>query len=137
MSQHPPIELYPFKRALIAHKREATDRQLPQSSIIMSADHIAAITQLAESKLDYYGIPDDIRCGARFVYHTGPLEYQTTIVSVVSEVSMIRDQEKWALQGLSLTSVPRRMYYHGHLQLNDRQNEYLKELLHRRFSANL
>lgn len=123
------VELYPFSRALTFHRNQISKAKVSPGAVVMSADHVAAISELAEAKLEHYGIPEHARCGARFKYYTGPLDYQRTIVTVVSEVILIRDAEKWALETLALTQVPRRLFYTGQIIPTEEQDRYAFTLL--------
>jgi hypothetical protein len=129
------VELYPFRRALTYHKKESSSVGAQPGAVIMSAEHIAAISELAEAKLEHYGLPDDLRAGARFKYYTGPLDYQQTIVATVSEVLLVRDAEKWALESLSLSQVPRRFFYKGQIIATKAQNDHVFHVVQRHISS--
>lgn len=127
-------ELFPFRRALSAHKREARSNHISEGTTVALPRHVEALSHLAESRLDVYGIPSHIRCGAKFRYTTGPLD-PTCMSALVSEVILQRDGEKWVLESLTLKTVTRRYFFHGEIIPTEAQNDLILLALKTRFSS--
>lgn len=126
-------ELFPFKRALIAHRREAESTEVAFGASIESPRHVEALSHLAEARLDVYGLPEYLRRGAKFRYFTGPLD-GLSASATVSEVVLERDCEKWVLDSLFLKTVPRRFFFHGDIIPTTEQNNYIVTSLSRKYS---
>lgn len=117
------LELYPYARALGAYSPRG-------HKAVRTPRHINAIATMAEEYLDRYHIPDDTREGARFIFWavspaTPTFESIQALELEMTQVTVVRMEESWALGSIDLVMLPRRHANRGQLVLTDAQNLHL------------